>query len=153
MDAAEFQSVIRSMIQHEDTLRDQRLGWLFALNGFLFAALGFAWSDAESTSLVLVLSGVGAVVALSVQRSLTTSVLAIRRLSRIARDADSYDVSGSPPVIGMRSSEREGERKRARVERRQAGTSWLAVLDPWRFLPWCLAAAWLAIAVLRLTRD
>jgi hypothetical protein len=153
MDATEFQAVIRSMIQHEDTLRDQRLGWLFALNGFLFAALGFAWADAQSTSLVLVLSGVGAVVALSVQRSLSTSVLAIRRLSRIAHDADSFGISGAPPVIGMRSSEREGERKRAKAERRQAGSSWLAVLDPWRFLPWCLAAAWLAIAVLRLTRE
>jgi hypothetical protein len=153
MDAAEFQSVIRSMIQHEDTLRDQRLGWLFALNGFLFAALGFAWADAESTSLVLVLSTVGAVVALSVQRSLTTSVLAISRLRRLADDVDRNGVTGSPPVVGMRSIDRERELKRTKAERREAGTSWLAVLDPWRFLPWCLAAAWLAIAVLRLARD
>jgi len=153
MDAAEFQSIIRSMIQHEDTLRDQRLGWLFALNGFLFAALGFAWADAESTPLVLVLSTVGAVVALSVRRSLTTSVLAISRLRRLADDVDRNGVTGSPPVVGMRSVEREDERKRTKAERRQAGTSWLAGLDPWRFLPWCLAAAWLAIAVLRLARD
>jgi len=153
MDAAEYTSIIRSMIQHEDTLRDQRLGWLFALNGFLFAALGFAWAGAESTSLVLVLSAVGAVVALSVQRSLSTSVLAISKLSRSARDLDPNGEIELPPVIGMRSTERDRERERTKAERRQAGTSWLAVLDPWRFLPWCLAAAWLAIAVLRLARD
>jgi hypothetical protein len=153
MDAAEFQSVVRSMIQHEDTLRDQRLGWLFALNGFLFAALGFAWADAESTPLVLVLSAVGAAVALSVQRSLATSVLAISRLSRLAQDAERNGVTGPPPVIGLRSRDREAERTRTKTERREAGASWLTALDPWRFLPWCLAAAWVAVAVLRLARD
>jgi hypothetical protein len=153
MDATEFTSVIRSMIQHEDTLRDQRLGWLFALNGFLFAALGFAWADAESTPLVLVLSAVGAVVALSVQRSLTTSVLAISKLSRLARDVDQRSDIALPPVIGMRSSERDHERQQTKAERQESGTSWFALLDPWRFVPWCLAAAWFAIAVLRLARE
>jgi hypothetical protein len=153
MDAAEFTSVIRSMIQHEDTLRDQRLGWLFALNGFLFAALGFAWADAESTSLVLVLAAVGAVVALSVQRSLATSVLAISKLSRLAENLDPTGDFPPPQVIGLRSRERAEERRRVQAERRHRGTSWLIVLDPWRFLPWCLAAAWIAVAVLRLVRD
>jgi hypothetical protein len=38
------------MIQLEDVLRDQRLGWRFALNGFLFAALGFAWNSSDAAA-------------------------------------------------------------------------------------------------------
>jgi hypothetical protein len=37
-------AVIRSMIQHEDALRDQRFGWFLALNGLLFTALGPIWN-------------------------------------------------------------------------------------------------------------
>ena len=65
MDAIEYTGILRGMIQHEDNLRDQRLGWLFALNGFLFTGLGFAWADEDAGSLIVVLSMVGVVVAVS----------------------------------------------------------------------------------------
>jgi hypothetical protein len=44
----DYVATIRTMVQHEDGLRDQRLGWLFALNGLLFTALGLVWNDKGS---------------------------------------------------------------------------------------------------------
>jgi len=40
-------STIRQMIAHEDDLINHRLTWLAQLQGFLFAALGFAWEKAS----------------------------------------------------------------------------------------------------------
>lgn len=74
----EKRSIVRAMLQHEDTLRDQRLGWLLTLNGFLFAALAFAWHD--SALLALVFGGVGIVAAGSTWATLRVSELAIGRL-------------------------------------------------------------------------
>jgi hypothetical protein len=50
----DYRAVIRSMIQHEDQLRAQRLGWLLTLNGFLFAALGFAWNSDAAEWLIVI---------------------------------------------------------------------------------------------------
>ena len=73
-------NILRTMIRHEDGLRDQRLGWLFALNGFLFATLGFAWSDSDSTSLVVIVSVLGVVVGVSSASAMYASEVAIQRL-------------------------------------------------------------------------
>lgn len=40
----------RQIIEHEDRLINSRLGWMFAFNGFLFAALGFSLSAESSLS-------------------------------------------------------------------------------------------------------
>jgi hypothetical protein len=143
MDASEYTGIIRGMIQHEDSLRDQRLGWLFALNGFLFTGLGFAWSDDDSGSLIVVLSMVGVVVALSSAVALARNQRAIAKLADLGTAAQLDGVvTGLPPVIGLRSEEPRAER--APAARRAA--TWLY---PWRMLPWALALAWLVIPVLR----
>lgn len=43
MDDTQYAAIVRSMIEHEDILRDQGLNWLVASNGLLMAALGFSW--------------------------------------------------------------------------------------------------------------
>jgi hypothetical protein len=141
MNATEYTAIVRSMIQHEDTLRDQRLGWLFALNGFLFTGLGFAWADDQAGSLVVVLSMVGILVALSTAVALIGNQRAIAKLADLgAALGDQED--GQPPVIAVRSREL----------RRQGGSTSrpdVTWFYPWRMLPWALALAWVLIPVLR----
>jgi hypothetical protein len=140
MDATEYAAILRSMIQHEDSLRDQRLGWLFALNGFLFTGLGFAWGDDDAGSLIVVLSIVGTLVALSSAVALTGNERAIAKLAdlgaaRLGKELD-------PPVIALRST----ELRRPGASTNRPDVTWMY---PWRMLPWALALAWLLVPVLR----
>ena len=143
METPEFMAIIRGMIQHEDTLRDQRLSWLFAMNGFLFAGLGFAWSDDDAGPLVFVLAMVGVLMALSSAAVLNRSQRAIDKLARIAADraADEDDDQELPPVIAIRSSELQQDGAMNRLGASQ--------LVPWKLLPWALAVVWVLVPVLR----
>jgi hypothetical protein len=143
MDSTEYTAIIRSMIQHEDTLRDQRLGWLFALNGFLFAGLGFAWSDDDATALIVVLSIVGVFVAVSTTVALAGNHRAIAKLADLGAARSEHEAV-MPPVIALRSKELHGEGD-------DESTAWrrLTWLYPWRMLPWALALAWLLVPILR----
>ena len=129
--------VVRQMIQHEDSLRDQRLGWLFALNGFLFTALGLAWGDASSTSLVLIIAAVAIVVAVSTAAAMYASRVAIGRLG------DLVPVEQRDLIMGLRSRD---------LEARGGVAAYVPKLYPWRVIPWCLAVAWAATAVVRILR-
>jgi len=40
-----YEAVVREMITREDELTNQRMLWMAAFNGLLFAALGFAWGE------------------------------------------------------------------------------------------------------------
>ena len=138
MDAGE-RDVVREMIRHEDGLRDQRLGWLFALSGFLFTAVGFAWSDAHATALVTLLAIVGACVAVSTAASLRASELAIARLRALAGD----DEPGRAPVAALHSEDL----------RHAGGLAALAPrIYPWRVVPWLLAVVWIALPVVSAAR-
>ena len=138
MTSTDYVNVIRAMIQHEDTLRDQRLGWLFALNGFLFAALGFAWNSSDATALVIVVSIVGVVVAISGIASMRASALAVRSLAGLPA-LQQHD-GPEPPVIALRSDDL---RRSGRFGR------YIPLLYPWRVVPWCLVGAWIAVAAVR----
>jgi hypothetical protein len=142
MDTTEYTAVIRSMIQHEDTLRDQRLGWLFALNGFLFTGLGFAWPDDDSGPLIAVFSMVGVLVAVSSAVALTRNQRAIAKLAELGAAQAVHGDVALPPVIALRS--REPRREGGATDR-----TYVTWLYPWKMLPWALALAWLLIPVLR----
>ena len=98
LETDDLRQVIRTMIQHEDTLRDQRLGWFLTLNGFLFAALGFAWNS--SRALAYILGVLGIFIALSSFLTLRVSTLAVRKLRLYVGDS-----SAPPPVIGLTSED------------------------------------------------
>src|ERR1700686_3690137 len=100
----DLRDTLRVMISHEDDLRDQRLGYLLTLNGLLFAALGFAWSNKEAKSLVLILSVLGFFVALGALAGMTTSDVATKKLrDRIA------DPLSDPPIVGIKGDLPKGE--------------------------------------------
>ncbi len=83
------------MIQHEDVLRDQRITWLFTLNGFLFAALAFAWDGVEA--LVYIFAALGIATALSSWAGLYANALAIRNLR------DEKWLATEPPIAVLRA--------------------------------------------------
>ena len=99
---------LRRMIQHEDDLRNQRLGYLLTLNGLLFTALAFAWRAPRALSLVLILAAMGALIATSAYFSMRLSDRAIRYLRN--RDPMFKNLDGGTSETGddFRSSPDEG---------------------------------------------
>ncbi len=152
----DYTATVRSMIQHEDALRDQRLGWLFALNGFLFTALGFGWKDDKSTPLVYVISPLGVAVALTSAVTLACTGVAIDRLASVWKTEMSAESTG--PVMGLRSEYLRLRNKE--LERLHSGfkeAPWLArlagnhkILYSWNAAPRLLALAWLVVLAIRI---
>jgi len=138
----EYRATIRDMIQHEDTLRDQRLGWLFALNGFLFTGLGIVWQDDGALLLIGVLALVGVLAAIGSAAALMRSRLAIKKLTSLVPEQTAEEEKVLPPVIALRSST---------VREAVVAPKWLTAtwLLPWEMMPWALALAWLLVPVLR----
>ena len=122
---------IRQMIAHEDDLINHRLTWLAQLQGFLFAALGFAWE--KDRVLVPGLVVVGIVTALSVHAACLFSGKAVNHL-RTAWDKKKPEAYEGPDVIGYR----------AENERKFLGKH-LGMLLPWKVLPLFFALAWIWI--------
>ena len=80
MDIQDDAAIIRSMIQHENTMVIERTNWMLALEGLLFTALAFAWD--KSPVLVLVLSVMGLVSSLSLGVFLQSATRAIFQLQQ-----------------------------------------------------------------------
>ena len=130
--AERYLTVIRDMIRHENTLLNQRLGWLFALQGLLFSAAAFLWR--ASALPVIAFSFVGILACVSIGHTLARGQHAIRRL--LIDKGQKYTKRLPqewimPPIIGSRGKAIE----------------WLL---PGRFLPWVLGVAWIAILVFRI---
>src|SRR6478736_6173955 len=108
----EQRAVIREMIDQENDLRNQRLGYLLTLNGFLFAALAFGWDRARSDPLVLLIGILGTAIGVSGIASMRISNLAIERLRdwsdrftgppAVQQVGDWEPADPMPPVVGMR---------------------------------------------------
>jgi hypothetical protein len=120
---------IREMIRHEDMLRDQRLGWLFALDGFLFTALAIGWGKEHSGAILWVLAGFGVATGLSAAGSMELSDLAIRNLRDLA------NCRGR--VMGIQKGCFKDQEK----------IEGIAQLYPWKIMPWALAGVWVGLLI------
>jgi hypothetical protein len=127
----DYQTTLRLMIQQEDNLRDQRLGWLFALNGLLFTAAGLSWASAGSIWLISILAFVGIASSLSTKAALVANDVAAKQLMELV-DAR-YATPPDPPVWGARSS----DLRQLRDIRRFAPRAY-----PWKVFPALLMLAW-----------
>jgi hypothetical protein len=134
-DIARQRGIIREMIRHEDKLRADKLGWLLTFNGFLFAALGFAWDADERTRLVGVLALLGVAVALSGVAAMKLSSSAVKRLREWSDDAHP-GAEWEAPIVGFR------------LENLTGREVWLRDFQPWELLPWFLVSAWPLIFLL-----
>ena len=130
------------MARHEDELRNQRLGWLFTLNGFLFAALAFAWNDSSSVPLVVVLSALGILVALSAAAAEHVTSLAIGNLRELWAQQRIEDRAAPLTALGSDFFETRG-----------GLTRHIPKLYPWRVIPWLLIGAWIALMVVKLVQG
>jgi len=130
--AADYLTVIREMIKHENELVNQRLSWLFTLQGLLFTATSFLW---KATMLpVIVFSFVGIISCISIGYTLRRGLNAIKELLALKSDYKKPLPKNwiFPPTIGARSKAKE----------------WIL---PAMLLPWVLGIAWIAILIFRVT--
>jgi hypothetical protein len=118
--------VIRELIRLENEALNYRMSWFLTLQGFLFAALAFAWN--EDAELIVVLSVIGILSSLSVGILLRYGILAMKRLEEGLR------TDGQERVIGRGYSETPGI---------------IVFLLPWHFLPILFVGAWVAVIVIR----
>ena len=124
-----YVTTIREMIRHEDELVNQRLTWMWTLQGLLFGAAGVLWT--RDWRGVAIISGVGLLSCVSIGYSLARGLRAIRELLALAaeRKKGLEHAGALPPTIGSRTKAIE----------------WLV---PGHFLPWMFGLSWiLTIAV------
>jgi hypothetical protein len=147
------------MIQHEDELRNQRLGYLLTLNGLLFAALAFAWRAKHAGWLVAVLAAMGVIIAISGHASMANSDVAIWDLRERALPIEDGPKGGdgamqilaelqSIPVAFSSEDIKDISDRKASTQDQTSGRDWKQRLQPWRSLPLTLGVAWAVIFIL-----
>jgi hypothetical protein len=129
----EFAQVVRSMIDAENKLISDRLGWLLTTQGLLFAGLGVAWKDPTAKPLVFIVNLLGLAVSMTILMCLIGSSRAQARLLKWWADTHSKEYSG-PPVIGLEPP----------------GRLAAIFLAPWNWMTLFFLLAWLAILYFRL---
>jgi hypothetical protein len=136
MNSEDHASTVRAMIEHENDQQNYRLTWMLAIEGLLFAGIGFAWDKTDAHVLVTVFCVLGAVVSIS---SWTALRLSKQAMNSIREWWDSHRPKdyGGPDIVGYRANDH-----------------WfLWILRPWRFLPWIFVLAWVAILAANLART
>src|SRR6266498_5268305 len=103
MDIQHDAQIIRSMIQHENTLVIERTNWMLTLEGLLFTALAFAWD--KSSAVVIVLCIVGLVSSISLAVFLESATRAIAKLQYWWRNHAADQNYTGPPIIGLSADE------------------------------------------------
>ncbi|MHA6846519.1 hypothetical protein [Ralstonia syzygii] len=132
--ARELANDVRKLLKHESTIVSQRIGWLSAFEGLLFAAFGsLATKDASSLSNLeplKVICYAGISVAIISLLGLFASAIATNRLLKwweINRSA-AYD---GPGVIGWALP----------------AQPWASYLTAWNLLPVIIGTAWIVLLV------
>jgi hypothetical protein len=102
-----YEAVIRQMMTREDELTNQRMLWMAAFNGLLFAALGFAWDKPAARFLSLVFCALGLSTSALSGFGLFLSSSAQRRLllfwhKKRPKDYDGPGVVGAEPLDSER---------------------------------------------------
>ena len=122
---------IRAMIQHENTLLNARMGWMWALQGLLFSAMSFLWKVHWIP--VLIIAMVGLLSSISIGYSCIRASNAVGDLLKMAKDfKDTQAIQYVlPPTLGARTK----------------GVQWLL---PWKFLTWVFGVSWVLIIFYRL---
>jgi hypothetical protein len=126
----DYAAIIRSMIECENQLLNDRINWLVTIQGLLFAALGFAWDKKDTRGLIAIFSLLGMTVSLSAWTSLDISNQARRELVRWWDTNKPPDYQG-PDVIGIRAF----------------GQSAVRLLSPWRLLPFIFILGWVFVFI------
>lgn len=102
-EAFEWIAVIRGMIEHENALINQRMTWMWTLQGLLLTAAGVLWETFDD--LFLAVAAAGLLSCISIGYSLARGDRAIRDLLAQAKAyrAEHPAAAGLPPTIGIRT--------------------------------------------------
>ena len=124
--------VVRSMIEAENRLVNDRMAWLTTLEGLLFAALAFVWDKPNAVALTQVLCVLGVVTSAVILSTLVTASMAQRGLLQWW-DGHRPKYYDGPDVIGWRPS-------RLRFAKYVA---------PWSVIAIAFIGAWVVVWVMR----
>jgi hypothetical protein len=102
-----YEAVIREMMEREDELTNQRMTWMAAFNGLLFAGLGFAWDKSSSRSLTDLFCILGSSVSFLTGFALFLAARSQRRLLFWWRRMKPKDYDG-PGVMGAEPWDKRG---------------------------------------------
>lgn len=93
-------NTIRSMIEHESNLRNNRLTWMWALQGLLMTAAGVLWD--KSALAVLIIGITGIVSSLSIRESIRICNNAVNGLRYTLKEHINENTRKLyPPEIGI----------------------------------------------------
>ena len=100
--AESFFATLRAMIQHENSLMNQRLTWMWTLHGFLFGSTAFLWNVGSFP--VVVIAIVEVMSCIMIGYTCSRALNAIKRLLKKAKEYEEklpakYEF---PPVIRIR---------------------------------------------------
>ena len=137
---SDFADRIRSMIQREGDLVNHRMTWFLTSQTILFAGLGLAWGKDVNLSTIIAI--IGLAVCASTRVSTQAAIRATADLEQCWIDRCEkfkIDQALEPPINGLNRAEVRLIEK---------------IFFPWRFLPWFLGLAWVALALLaRFTKE
>lgn len=129
--------IIRSLLCRESEFTNNRVVWMAAFQGLLFASLGFAWDKKDTGALSVIFSLLGIATAILSGIGLMAASLATRRLLVWWADKRPRNYHG-PPVIGYEMDDPK---------------SVVGLLPPWTLIPVCFILAWIAIMVIVVERE
>lgn len=128
-DAVIWSGIVRSMIDAENRLVNERIGWLTTVQGLLFASLGIVWDKPNAIEFIRVLCGLGISVALIVFMALVGATRAQVELIGWW-DATRPSHFSGPDVVGLRPPRTP---------------LFLKYLAPWNWLAFVFILAWIII--------
>ncbi|MEL7360305.1 MAG: hypothetical protein AAFN40_27715 [Cyanobacteria bacterium J06560_6] len=139
-------AVIRSLIDAENRMTNDRINWLITIQGLFFAALSFAWDKADAHGLIVVISFLGIAVSLAAWTSLILANQARAELVKwwTQKYEKCEDYEEVPPVIGIKSFAENQETLFDNIKR---------ALRPWRSLPLLFIAAWISVLIFHSLRS
>jgi hypothetical protein len=125
--------IVRSMLEHENNLRNYRITWFVTLQGLLFSALGLTWSKTDNRWLVAMFCVLSSFAAIISWIELQLSSKGNQELMDWWKKHQPKEYSG-PPVIGYET----------------VSWGWIRYFRPARSLPWLFVVAWLFVFVYNL---
>jgi hypothetical protein len=133
-----YEPVVREMITKENELTNQRMLWMAAFNGLLFASLGFSWEKQDTNLLKIVISCLGIAASFLNGLALVFAADAQRRLLQWWHDNTPKNSYKGPGVMGVEPKDKE---------RRSL------YFAPWIILSFLFTLGWLAILIFVLGRG
>ena len=143
----ELAKVIRSMIQHEDKLRNNRVTWALIVQGFLIGVTGDLWKTGDNEIIIIMIAIVAIFLLISFRLTVRENDKAINKLVNLWRSKLAEPGVKDIPITGCRLE------KDIPYSGKKNLKEWIKDgFLIWNFLPLILILFWIIIAFLVLVR-